>query len=1192
MSGSDAARYADLFGADFNLSTQIETSFLCITALDGLNNVVGFVALNDSPNSTAIPAYLWHTWFRQSGQLVTDGEYRNVMPCNSLWITLLVLQPTADEADVLHTMLNTAFATCGLLHHILLLTPSAEEAPQAFPSLNTKFMKVVPSTNRDVVHRLPEIANIVYTGGVMCAGRTDVIPPLKLRPGVVEDYDDFVPLLLGGEGVVTPLPNNLYLEELLQNQDQYNHVVVAEDPTTRKVVGLLCLTSSYEDQQHLVKQYATDIFGKLKPQFAQTVKGNQTGHNIFHLSFFYMNPAYEARSLQVVQHAFTLFPFAEYAFIYLPHAAPEHPILQYFTYVPIKKFQPSNLQGERLPLPQGMWLCCRYSLENVSVAPIRPDQEDAVTKLLRNQAELSQEGVEAMCVALSNSIPLQAGAVANRRDVPFATYTLHWREMVVGVIIVRFVNTEELYALRENFDLDQCVNFLPHGDKPLHQCDITLQADAAKKSFYTNDMPTVVIKHIYVKPVFRNRLRYLLRESLRFSGAEVLVHLASSESETFTPLLAELVMVPPRRMIDRPQSASANGDGQADDGDADAQHEDVDSLSCLFHSTRKALSDEKTKIHARVVVIGASTTGLAFIHSLLSIPYVHFTNILLVSTDGLPQHPNQQELSWGANTLDFLEREYMTLRVGKRIRLLEGTMIDFDKFDKYICTDGSNCEPYDYLIVTAGRQYAIPKDLVSHHGAKNGVFPLSNQHYIAKIKQHIHESEIYEDDLSSAVIFGTNLDAFAVANSVIKLGLAPQRVVIVSPDAGTVNPFGDPLIELKVEKLLTSIGIKMLKAHVLERLEYDEDNNLSQVVVTPADGNRGKSVELNATMFIYCHDKDIDSQVLSALNKRSIVFDGRVIIENNYRTTDPNIFAAGPVAMFSRRFGPSEDFDVYSARNVGRHVAETLLGFLGLDEYYNPVLHKEDEAIVAGPKDDPLAAELGSAKKGAEDVRRRPKALPKYEANVARKVMLPGEHMFFSCSAVNFSSIESECTFLSSSSESGNNYVRVAIGPNKYIESVSYFGSDPVEIYNLSSLVGLPESTLNFVYRYAEVNRCANPAKGMKPFDILEYIRSPWATAVFYDRFRQLFADIKAKLQDHPDVARVKADIISLETKEGTDKISAEDRDKYHRRLAHDQSDARHVIELEVLKYLHEARPFLPQLYFLPDISPYVPRYT
>jgi hypothetical protein len=678
--------------------------------------------------------------------------------------------------------------------------------------------------------------------------------------------------------------------------------------------------------------------------------------------------------------------------------------------------------------------------------------------------------------------------------------------------------------------------------------------------------------------------------------------MAGMTTEAYAPLLAELVQVQPRRILERKgvvdvnnaTAANASSSAAAAADEHSRPNEDVDSLVCLFHTTRKLLSDEKTKVHARIVVIGASTTGLAFIHALLSVPYLSFTNILLVSNDGLPLHPNQQEMMWRADTMDFLEREYIALSIGRRIRVLEGTMIDFDKFDKYICTDGSICEPYDHLLITAGRQYAIPKELLSQHGgAKNGVFPLSNAHNIAKIKQHIHEREIYEDDLSNAVIYGSNLDVYAVATCVIQQGLAPQRVVIVSPDGGQVNPFTDPLVELKVEKLLASVGTKVVKGHVLERLEYDEDNDLSGVVVAPVDGTKGKSMELNATMFIYCHEKDIDMQVLSALNKRSIVFDGRVIIENNYRTTDHNIYAAGPVAMFSRRFGPSEDFDMYSARNVGRHVAEALLGFIGIDEFYDPVLHKEDDVGDLGPKDDPLAAELGSAKRGGEDTRRRPKALPRYEENVCRRVVLPSAHIFFTCSSVAFSSIADSCTFLTSSSESGGEYVRVAVGPNKYIESVCYFGAEEVEMHNLASLVGMPESTLNLMYRYSEVNKYSSPQgsnAGYGAFQILDYLRSPWATAIFYDRFPGLFAKVKAALKEHPDAIRVKQDLLQHATEQKTDTITEEERDKYHRRLSREHSSARHTIELELIKYLHEAKAFLPQLYYLPDIHAHVPR--
>jgi hypothetical protein len=1182
-----------LFG-EVNLSLILETSYLSVVMMDDSGSAIGFVALNDAPHEeSGIPYDSWDKVVLYSGNYILSDKSNGLAISNSLWLRCSALSQSVRNVEpsaILHKLLTTCFATCQQIQHVLFA-----QIPTAKNVLVFEEACFAPLGKKASTPAAPALT-------ILHAARNDVIPCLRLRAGIVEDYDDFIPLLIKGEGVVTPLPENLYLEELLENQDQFHTVIVAEDPLTRKVVGIMCAVAAYEDQQHAVKQYALDVFSKLKPQKPQSVKGQQSGHNVCRISFFYLNPQYDSRAVQFLDYLYGVFPFAEYAFVYLPHATPEHALLNQFQYIPIKKFQPTNVQGERLPLPEGMWLHCRYALEAFQVVKTAQEHEDTVIKLLRSQAEISQDGVEAMSTALSHSISLRGSDSKDKsQKLPFASYCLQWRDTIVGVAIVRHVNTKEIYALRENFDLDSFVNFVPAGNPNLQQTNHTLEPESARESFYTNDMPAIVVKHVYVKPIFRSKLRLLLREALRLSSAQVCVYMAGLQTETYTPIIHELFLVPPRRMVDHAAPAATNSEALA------APAEDVDGLTCLWHATRKSLSDEKTRIHARIVVIGSSTTGLACLHSLLSIPYLLFTNLLLVSGDGLPDHPNHRDLLWSIDTMDFLEREYISLKIGKRLRVMEGTMIDFDKFDKYICSDSSNCEPYDHLLITAGRQYTIPKELLSQHGAKNGVFPLSNTHHIAKVKQHIHESEIYEDDLSSAVIYGFNLDVFAVANSIVQLGLVPQRVVIVSPDPTNASPFHDPLIDLKVEKLLSSIGTKIIKAHVLERLEYDDDNNLCNVVVAPIDGSKGKSVELNATMFIYCHEKDIDGQVLSALNKRSIVFDGRVIIENNYRTTDKRIYAAGPVAMFSRRFGPSSDFDEFSARETGRHVAETLLGFLGVDEYYDPVLHKDDDAAAAstGQKDDPLAADLGAAKRGEEDLRKRPKPLPKFTANVTRRVLLPGDHMFFMAHSIGYQAMADQCKHLYSASQNGNNYVRLSIGPNSIIEAVSYFGNEPVELHNLKSLVGLPQSVLNLVYHYVETNNNAAIARGgvasadgdpaaagTGAFDILAFLRSPWATCVFYDRFLSLYRSIQAKLVEHPDVVRVKADIMSIALKEETDQISVEDREKYHRRLLHDHSDTRHVIELELIKFLHANKAFLPQLYFLPDLTPYVPRNT
>ena len=51
--------------------------------------------------------------------------------------------------------------------------------------------------------------------------------------------------------------------------------------------------------------------------------------------------------------------------------------------------------------------------------------------------------------------------------------------------------------------------------------------------------------------------------------------------------------------------------------------------------TKKMLSINKTNNNTRIVVIGASDTGISLIETLLSIKYINFTNIYLLAPGGL-----------------------------------------------------------------------------------------------------------------------------------------------------------------------------------------------------------------------------------------------------------------------------------------------------------------------------------------------------------------------------------------------------------------------------------------------------------------------------------------------------------------------------------------------------------------------------
>ena len=66
--------------------------------------------------------------------------------------------------------------------------------------------------------------------------------------------------------------------------------------------------------------------------------------------------------------------------------------------------------------------------------------------------------------------------------------------------------------------------------------------------------------------------------------------------------------------------------------------DEAESKFALCFTTKRLLSEPKIIKNSRIVVVGASDTGISFIEALLSISYLQFTNIILIAPGGLPHH--------------------------------------------------------------------------------------------------------------------------------------------------------------------------------------------------------------------------------------------------------------------------------------------------------------------------------------------------------------------------------------------------------------------------------------------------------------------------------------------------------------------------------------------------------------------------
>jgi len=114
----------------------------------------------------------------------------------------------------------------------------------------------------------------------------------------------------------------------------------------------------------------------------------------------------------------------------------------------------------------------------------------------------------------------------------------------------------------------------------------------------------------------------------------------------------EWVPVAPRRQIDY-DALRLNEPYDVDRRPPDYVTEDRDPYSLIYTSKKLSL-DPKIVVNTRVIIVGASETGLSCIEKLICSPYRHFRRLTLIDPFGLP----------GTLPTNLLRNEFFGLKTG------------------------------------------------------------------------------------------------------------------------------------------------------------------------------------------------------------------------------------------------------------------------------------------------------------------------------------------------------------------------------------------------------------------------------------------------------------------------------------------------------------------------------------------------
>lgn len=259
-------------------------------------------------------------------------------------------------------------------------------------------------------------------------------------------------------------------------------------------------------------------------------------------------------------------------------------------------------------------------------------------------------------------------------------------------------------------------------------------------------------------------------------------------------------------------------------------------------------------------------------------------------------------------------------------------------------------------------------------------------------------------------------------------------------------------------------------------------------------------LELQCRVLITAGHKDVDDDVFNSIHNNGLVYNGRLIVDKNFQTTDPSIFAAGPLCEFSGRYkaiaqGRSLRMDRYNGREMGSRLARCVF-----DIY------------------DPSSAVANNGGDGAVD------ELPTFYLPQGEGAILPGDVIYYHIKTTNPLLVKQGarsvviknrgdlmCDNLNDDSLKGH-FIKFSFNSIGLIDSVTYMGSEDIILQSLWSFVGLHENYLNSLTSRFE--------KGIIP-NVVEFLSENWAMALYHEWFGDFCLRMRNSIQGLRDVQAI-----------------------------------------------------------------------
>ncbi|XP_077409752.1 cilia- and flagella-associated protein 61 [Vanacampus margaritifer] len=773
----------ELFGP-IDVLQVLEKANLAVTLADEEGQVVAHASFFDHPAEALVDTSHWETF------LCKHFKADALTPWNTLFLHLFVSQTDFSTASFQH-ILSAVFDTTAELEFVCLLSSTSVRLEAALEEL------------LEPLERLPEEAAATSGLRVSVCHRRRLCPRLFVRPARVEDHDDVMHIVAQQTKILTTMHRPYFLSELIEAQDENNHAAVCECDGT--ITGFVSVTAEV-DVRRLQEHFNLKHFGGLckakqddedeadphpdkaekPPQEPQKEpleepleetdsEGEQESQeedeeevlsssseetsgepNAFCIQFFFSEKNYEISSLDLIPYIFQVFPDLDFCIITVPTLSPDFPLLQNFLRVPPR---PGSL------LPADLYILHRDGLRSVKVRAAVESDRDAVANLAT--------GVKIGRDALLQDLDLILDNQMDKAERPPQAFVADVDGTVVGTLIIK--DEEDMEYIRARYNIENFIYYSHHGDHEHAQ-----------------------LRHFVLHRCFQHFSRHFFKETLRQARKSNLYHrvypLSLAQQDCCVHhldfILDCAVPVRPRRQIIYPlKELGANAPASC--------ITDEQAPFALNLISRKLTMEPKVTVNARIVLVGASDTGLSFLEVLCFCPHLRFNNLTLISTHGFPADCAVAGVKFLSTSHAYSSRDRAQLPLRSCVAEVSAKMVAINRKSKHVVVSTGAKIPYDYLVLCTGLQYQVPcptqlyqdqpdtnnqQEEPSYPPRYTGTVPsnlftLNEAHDCNTARGWLLGNFVRRKD--NAIVYGSSLDVFTTVAMLLRIGVRGSCIHLV-----------------------------------------------------------------------------------------------------------------------------------------------------------------------------------------------------------------------------------------------------------------------------------------------------------------------------------------------------------------------------------------------------------------------------